>query len=330
MEKRLRWGVLGCAGIAINSVIPGIQQSKTGQVVAIASRDKSKAEQTARDLSIERAYDSYETLLNDPDIDAVYIPLPNHLHMEWTIKAAEAGKHVLCEKPIALNAEQAQQMVDACEKAGVFLAEAFMYRHHPRYEKIIEMINSGEIGEVRSIHANFTFNNAGDKGNIRFKKEWGGGSIYDVGAYPISVGRLLLGREPHAVTVQALFSPEHDDVDMMASGLIEYDNGVGLTFDCGMWAQFRNQLEILGSDGRIEVPSAFVGHADFVVHSNDTSRTETFPELNAFTLQVDQFANAIHGHEALRFPSQDAVLNMKVIDACIRSAREGVRVQVGG
>lgn len=330
MEKPLRWGVLGCAGIAIRSVIPGIQQSKTGKVVAIASRNKQKAEQTALELSIEKAYDSYEALLSDQDIDAVYIPLPNHLHMEWTIKAAEAGKHVLCEKPIALNAAQAQKMVDACEKAGVFLAEAFMYRHHPRYRKILDIIKSGEIGDVRSIHANFTFNNAKDYDNIRFKKEWGGGSIYDVGAYPISVGRLLLGSEPHAVTVHALFSPEHDDVDMMASGLIEYANGVGLTFDCGMWGAFRNSLEILGSDGRIEVPSAFVGHADFTVYSHDSSRSETFPELDAFSLQVDQFAHAINGKEDLLFPASDAVLNMKVIDACLRSARERVRVQLGG
>lgn len=329
MTTKLRWGIIGCAGIAINSVIPGIQQSTTGEVVAIASRNREKAEQTAAKLNIPRAYGSYEELLADDEIDAVYIPLPNHLHMEWTIKAAEAGKHILCEKPLALNAEEAQHMVDACERAGVLLAEAFMYRHHPRYEKIAEIINRGEIGELRALHANFTFNNAQDAGNIRFKKEWGGGSIYDVGVYPISAGRLILGEEPEAVTVHAFFSPEHDDVDMMASGLIEYANGISMTFDCGMWAEFRNQLEILGTNGRIEVPSAFVGHADFTVYSNGTSRKETFPELNAYTLQADQFAHSIQGRETLRFAPADAVRNMKVVDACLRSARDKIRVTIG-
>lgn len=329
MTQKFKWGIIGGAGIAIRSVIPGIQKSQTGVIAAIASRDLERAKEVASDLDIPKAYGSYEELLADNEIDAVYIPLPNHLHKPWTIKAAEAGKHVLVEKPIALNASEAQEMVDVCEKHGVTLVEAFMYRHHPRYERVAEIIRSGEIGDVRSIYTNFTFNNAAASDNIRFYRDMGGGSIYDVGVYPISAGRMILGQEPEAVTVQALFSPEHDHVDMMASGLIEFPNNVGLTFDCGMWAAFRNRLEILGTDGRIEVPSAYVGHANFTVYSGDQSREETFDEqLDAYALQADQFANSVRGIETLRYEPSDAVSNMKVVDACLKSARERIRVSL--
>ncbi len=259
MEK-VRWGILGCADIARKSVIPGIQQSETGEVVAIASRTKEKAEAMADELSIPVAYGSYEQLLRDSSIDAVYIPLPNHLHKEWTIRAASSGKHVLCEKPAALNTNEILEMEEACRVARVVFAEAFMYRYHPRYAMIREVIDSGKIGEVRGIHCTFTFNNSEDYNNVRYKREWGGGSLYDVGVYPISVARMVLGKEPTAATTHAFFSEKHDGVDMMASGLLEFGQGVALTFDCGMWAAFRNRLEIVGTDGRIEVPSAFVVH----------------------------------------------------------------------
>src|SRR3954471_18213982 len=155
MKRKLRWGVLGCANIAIDSVIPGVKGSQTSEVLAIASRGLEKAKRTADDLNIERAYGSYNELLQDPDIDAVYIPLPNHLHKEWTIRAAAAGKHVLCEKPIALDEAEAKEMVEACEHAGVFLAEAYMYRHHPRWQIMKDIMQSGEIGEIRNIHATY-------------------------------------------------------------------------------------------------------------------------------------------------------------------------------
>jgi xylose dehydrogenase (NAD/NADP) len=322
---KIRWGILGCAKIAERAVIPGIQGSETGVVAGIASRTEEKAKEMAAKLSIPKVYSSYEALLADPDIDAVYIPLPNHLHMEWTVKAAEAGKHVLCEKPAALTAEEAQTMVDACDSAGVVLAEAFMYRHHPRYERIREIIASGEIGTIRGIHGTFTFNGAGNAGNVRFRKEWGGGSIYDVGVYPISAARLILGAEPEAVTCRAFFSPEHGDVDMMASGLVEFPNDVSLTFDCGMWADFRNTLEILGTDGRIEVPTAFLGNPNFTVHSKGNRTEHEMPDLNAYTLQADSFAASIQG-KPQRFMPTDAVLNMKVVDACLLSAHERKRV----
>jgi len=330
--KKIRWGIIGSAGIAKRSVIPGIQQSQTGIVTAIASRTLDKAKETAEELNIPVAYGSYEELLADPEIDAVYIPLPNHLHKEWTIKAAEAGKHVLCEKPLAIDSKEASEMVEACSKAGVVFAEAFMYRYHPRYEMIREIIKSGEIGTLRGIHGTFTFNNAKDSGNVRYRQEWGGGSIYDVGVYPISAARMLLEQEPQAATVHAFFSPEHDNVDMMASGILEFDNGVALTFDCGMWTAFRNTLEIVGTEGRIEVPSAFIvkqsSEDNFFVITNDGRREVEVPRFNQYALQADAMGDSILTGRELPFPSTDAVLNMKVVDACLKSARERKRVEL--
>ncbi len=329
-DKKLRWGIIGCAGIAMRSVIPGIQASETGDVLAIASRDLTKAQEAAAKLNIPKAYGSYEDLLADPEIDAVYIPLPNHLHIEWTIKAAAVGKHVLCEKPIALTANETMKMAEACKAAGVVLAEAFMYRYHPRYDRILEIIASGEIGQIRGIHGTFTFNNAKNHGNIRYTKEWGGGSIYDVGCYPISAARLILGTEPEAATCQALFSPEHGNVDMMASGLIEFPNHVALTFDCAMWADFRNTLEILGESGRIEVPSAFIGNPNFFVSNNrgQIRREEEMPNLNTYALQADDFAHVVWGNKKQRYTPSDAIANMRVIDACLLSANERIRVTI--
>ena len=330
--KKIRWGIIGCAGIAKRSVIPGIQQSETGEVAAIASRGLDKAKQTAQQLDIPIAYGSYEALLTDPTIEAVYIPLPNHLHKEWAIRAAEAGKHVLCEKPLAISADEAQEMVEACENAGVVFAEAFMYRYHPRYTTICDIVKSGEIGELRGIHSTFTFNNSKDMSNVRYQQEWGGGSLYDVGVYPISAARMLLNEEPQAATVHALFSEEHDHVDMMASGILEFNRGVALTFDCGMWADFRNTLEVLGTEGRIEVPSAFVVNQDerdnFFVYTKDGRREVEVPRLNQYSLQADALGRSIRNGEPLPFPATDAVLNMKVLNACLTSARERRRVEI--
>jgi xylose dehydrogenase (NAD/NADP) len=329
---KLKWGIMGCANIAIRSVIPGTQASETGEVVAIASRDLVKAQQAAANANIPHAYGSYEALLEDPEVDAVYIPLPNDLHKEWTIKAAQAGKHVLCEKPMALNTQEVKEMVKAAEQAGVCLAEAFMYRHHPRYEQLEAVLRSGEIGEIRGLHSNFTFHGAIDKPNVRYVQAMGGGSLYDVGVYPISVARMILGTEPEAVTVHALYSQQHDHVDMMAAGLIEFPNHVALTFDCGMWAYFRNELEILGTKGRIQVPSAFVNSGKeksyFEVVTEAGQRLVETPHVNQYALQADAFAHAVWGEKPLRFGAQDAIRNMLVLDACLQSARERRRIEI--
>lgn len=332
MGSKLKWGILGCAGIAVRAVIPGVQLSEINEVVAIASRDEEKAKRTAEQTNIPVAYGSYEALLADDSIDVIYIPLPNHLHKEWAIRATQAGKHVLCEKPLALNAQEAQEMVEAAATAGVHLAEAFMYRHHPRYDTIKQIIASGEIGELRGIRGTFTFNNAGDHANVRYRKDWGGGSVYDVGCYPISAARLLLGQEPVAVTTQAFYSADHDDVDMYMAGLVEFPGSVSLSFDCGMWAAFRNTLEVLGSEGIIEVPSAFVtpdpGSGNFFVTAKGVRKEVEVPHLNAYTVQADQLARTIRGDARQLYEPGDAVLNMKVIDACLQSARERTRIEL--
>jgi xylose dehydrogenase (NAD/NADP) len=329
MGNKFNWGVLGCAGIAIRAFIPGVQQSELGEVAAIASRDEAKAKETAAKLGIPVAYSSYEQLLADPGINAVYIPLPNHLHKEWTIKAAQAGKHVLCEKPVAMNAAEAQEMVEVCRAAGVTYAEAFMYRHH-RYTRIKEIIASGEIGDIRAIHGAFTFNNSAAAANVRFHRDMGGGGIYDVGCYPISAARFILEQEPEAVTCHAFFSPQHDGVDMMASGLVEFPNSVALTFDCGMWAAGRNTLEILGTSGRIEVPSAFVSKPDsssnFFVHVKGGKREEEVALVNQYSVQADDFARTAWDGAPQKFEPSDSVSNMRVIDACLKSAKERIRV----
>ncbi|MFC5532612.1 Gfo/Idh/MocA family protein [Cohnella yongneupensis] len=333
MREKLRWGIIGAAGIAVRAVMPAIQASETGMLQAVASRGIDKARAVADKFGIEQAYGSYEELLADPNIDAVYIPLPNHLHREWTIRAAEAGKHVLCEKPLALTAAEAEEMIDACDKAGVVLAEAFMYRYHPRMEQIRSLIESGEIGELRAFRGAFTFNNAGDKGNIRYREEWGGGGIYDVGCYPLSAARYFMGKEPEAVTVHALFSPEHGNVDMMASGLAEFPGGVSLTFDCGMWADFRQNFEIVGTDGRIEIPHAFIANGDdaaFDVITRDGRRTERPASVNTYTLQVNEFARTVWGEQSPSFPADDAARNMKILEACLESARGRTRIVLEG
>ncbi|WNR42951.1 Gfo/Idh/MocA family protein [Paenibacillus roseipurpureus] len=329
METKLRWGILGSSMIARIAVIPAIQASETGIVRAVASRSEEKAKQTAEKFEIPFYYGSYEELLADPEIDAVYIPLPNHLHYEWTIRSAQAGKHILCEKPLALNSTQAGKMVAACEEAGVRLSEAFMYRFHPRIERIQEIIRSGEIGEIRAMHGSFTFNNAAKESDIRFHADWGGGGLYDVGCYPLSAARLILGQEPEAVTCHALFSPNHGDVDMMASGLVEFPGGVALTFDCGMWAEFRHTLEILGTKGRIVLPQAFLAGDtahNFLVITGKEQREEQPDPCNPYLLEVDDFARNVAKLQTPRFPPQDAILNMRLLEACLRSARERKRI----
>lgn len=330
-NQKLRWGVIGCAQIAINAVIPAIQNSTFGTVVAIASRNEVKANETAAKLGIPIAYGSYDKILSDPNVDAVYIPLPNHLHHEWVIRAAEAGKHILCEKPFAMNAQQAAEMVEAANRAEVKLAEAFMYRYHPRYDRIKEIVSSGEIGDVRALQVAFTFNiyDVGAEGNVRLDASMGGGGLYDVGCYTVSGARLILNQEPEAVTVQATYAPEHDNVDMMTSGLVEFSKSVGLSFYCGMSAEFRNTLQIAGAKGRIDIPEAFVCEPDtanFYVTVSGKRREEVFLPVNQYELQVEEFARCVVENKPLRFPAEDAILNMKVLDACILSAKERIKV----
>ena len=331
MEK-LRWGILGCAAIAERAVIPAIHESEYNEVSAVASRDGEKAKQYAQKNNIPRHFDSYEALLNDETIEAVYIPLPNHLHKEWTIKAMEAGKHVLCEKPITLNANEAAEIAKVSQETGKLVIEAFMYRYQTRFEIARSLIAQGAIGDIRLFKGAFTFNSSSNTKDVRYVKEWGGGSLYDVGCYPISAARLLLQAEPIAVCMQGKFVDTYGGVDMFASGLIEFPNDVGALIDCGMWAAFRNEIEVIGTEAVLKIPHAFVPQNDdqtaiFIEKDGQTTRYDA-TYINSYVLQADLFAKAIRLGDALPYRIEDAVLNMKVIDAAMQSMETKQRVEL--
>jgi xylose dehydrogenase (NAD/NADP) len=327
---RLRWGVLGTAGIT-GKVVPAIARSEHCQVVAIASRSLGRARDQARLLGVPTAYGAYAELLADPAIDAVYIPLPNFLHREWVLAAVAAGKHVLCEKPMAITADQAQEMVDAANAAGVLLAEAFMYGHHPRYDRLHEILRSGEIGQVRSIAGTFTFDASDEPDLTIFAGQPGSGALYDVGCYVLHAARAMLGAEPLAATAHAQVSPAHGSVDMMTCALVEFPKGVSLLLQCGMWTADEDSLRILGSKGRIEVPSAFFavsGAEGFTVQVGDDRRQEQVPTVDHYTLQADRLARAVLFGSPLRYPAQDPVWGAAALEACVQSMRTRSRVAV--
>ncbi|GGO06318.1 Gfo/Idh/MocA family protein [Saccharibacillus kuerlensis] len=330
MVRTLKWGIMGTAGIAEGAFIPAVKNSERGAVWAVASRNTDKAREMAERTGAARYYGSYEELLEDSEIDAVYIPLPNHLHKEWTIRAARAGKHVLCEKPAALDAEETAAMLQACTENGVWFAEAFMYRHGQKHRRVQEIIKSGEIGELRSMRGVFNYCTPEDTGNVRFDRSMGGGSIYDIGVYPISAARMIMGSEPLWASAHAFFSPDHDDVDMAASGMLAFAGGVGLSFECGMWSYNRSYFEVTGTKGRIEMPYMFDwrGNPQIIVDTNRERREEKMPCVDHYMLQADAFARAVFGEEPLLFPPDDALRNMRAIDACLKSAREGCRVDI--
>jgi D-xylose 1-dehydrogenase (NADP+, D-xylono-1,5-lactone-forming) len=322
----LRWGVLGAASIARRQVIPAIQASATGRVVAIASRERARAEELARSARIDNVFDDYQSLLNSADVDAVYIPLPNSEHHRWTIAAAQAGKHILCEKPLALNAAEAQEMVDAAANAGVLLAEAFMYRHHPLVSKVLELINSGAIGDLRLIRATFTFAMDRDH-DIRLDPALGGGALMDVGCYGINLARLVTNAEPTGVVASAAIG--RSDVDETFAGVLRFNNDTGddmlAVVDASLRAAGGPGYEIIGSAGKIVVRQGFKIAADeegeLQLHqAGDISRIFT-DAVDQYQLMVDDFGKAVIGTRPFPYPPEDAVANMRVIDM----AREATR-----
>jgi xylose dehydrogenase (NAD/NADP) len=331
MNNKVRWGILGAAGIAYKAILPALKVSEFAEATAIASRDSKKAAATAEEFGVLQVYQDYVSLLEDPHIDAVYIPLPNTFHAEWTIKAAEQGKHVLCEKPAALTAAEVKRMSETCKRNGVLFAEAFMYQHHPRYERVRELLANQEIGVIRSIQASFTYNKTGQTDNIRFQSEVGGGALYDVGCYPIHAARLLLGLEPLAATCNSVFFAEDKAVDIMTSGLIQFPNGISLTFDCGMLAEPRNRLEIVGDKGRIEIPDAFNCNplsSKIRIIQNKELRLESFGPADHYELQINDFSKKILSENPLDYQTNDAILNATVIEACALSMKSGLRTQI--
>lgn len=328
--RKIRWGILGTANIAVKYVIPAIVGGRHGVVAAIASRDGARASRVAANLGIPRSFGSYQQLLDDPEIDAIYNPLPNHLHVEWTVKALEAGKHVLCEKPIALNAADAEAIVAARDRTGRLVIEAFMVRYHPQWQRVRALVREGRIGIVRSIQSAFVFVVL-DPNNVRNKPEIGGGALYDVGCYPIVTARYVYGAEPERAIALVDRDPALG-VDRVTSGLLAFPGGAQLVFSSSLQLASYQRVVILGSEGRIEVLVPFTPLADHgcrVVIDNgkrqdgSSAVVEDFPAVNQYGLQCDTVAEVIRGETTQEFPIEDAIANMRVIDALYRSAVSG-------
>jgi predicted dehydrogenase len=321
-ERKLRWGVISTANIGRIAVIPAIQASGNGELVSVASRDLPRAREFAGKCGIPRYFGTYEALLDDDGIDAVYNPLPNSLHREWTIRAAEQGKHILCEKPLALSAAECQEMEAAAAANGVKLMEAFMYRFHPRTDRVLELVRAGAVGQLRLIRSAFTFRLTRPD-NIRLRPELGGGALMDVGCYCVNLSRTIAGSEP--VVVQAFGEWAASGVDTQLSGTLRFENGVTAQFDCALDIERREMYEVVGTQGRLEVPAAFLpGTGDagiHEVHRRDAAVLHTVEGADQYRLMVEHFADAALNDRPLRYPPAEAAANLRVIEALYRSAR---------
>lgn len=325
----MKWGVLGVASIATRKVIPGMQQGEWSEIAGIASRDLKRAEEAAGKLGIAKAYGSYEELLADPEIEAVYNPLPNHLHVPWSIKAAEAGKHVLCEKPISLTVAEAKTLLEARERCGVKIGEAFMVKTHPQWLRTRELIRNGVIGELRAIVGAFSYFNR-DPQNVRNNPEWGGGGMLDIGCYPITTSRFIFGEEP--VRVAGLIERDPDfKTDRLASAILEFPSGHA-TFTCSMQLVAYQRMQFLGTTGRIEMEIPFNAPADrgcriFIDDGRDVFgsgiRIERIPICDQYRVQGDAFSRAIREGSEVPVPLEDAIGNMAVIEAVFRAGESG-------
>jgi len=326
----VRWGVLSTAKIGREKVIPAIQRGRMCNVVAIASRDLDRAKQVATDLKIPKAYGSYEELLADPEIEAIYNPLPNHLHVPWSAKAAKAGKHVLCEKPLALTAEEAQTLIAVRDRTGQVIEEAFMVRHHPQWRRVRELIREGRIGRLRATQGFFSYTNL-DPANIRNRADIGGGGIYDIGCYPITTSRFVFEAEPNRVMALIERDPEMK-TDRLATAILDFDEGQA-SFVCSTQLVPYQRMQVFGTAGRIEVEIPFNAPSDrpcqvFVddgsgAPSTSSAVIETFETMDQYTAQGDDFSMAVRTGEPLEFPVENAVCNVRILDALFRSGESG-------
>ena len=321
MEKILNWGLLSTAKIN-RALIPPLRASKRTRLLGVASRNQSSADGYAREWNIPRAYGSYEAMLADPEIDVIYNPLPNHLHAEWTIKALQAGKNVLCEKPMVLTLAEADQIIAATQETGKVVAEAFMYRHHPQTLKVKELIDSGAIGEMQLIKGAFTFT-LKREGNFRWVREYGGGSLWDVGCYPISFARMLVGVEPAEVFGWQVTGPEGSDDSFF--GQMRFGNGVHMQFDCGFTSTPRSFIEIVGTAGSMQVPNAFKPgrKSEFKIIRGDEIETIKIKGQELYLGEVEDMCNAILNQQPPRISLSDSRNNIAAILGLYKSAQEG-------
>lgn len=316
MSDKIRWGILSTANIGRKRVIPAMQQASNGEVVAVASRNLERAKEFAAETGIPTAYGSYEELIADPNIDAIYNPLPNSEHVAWSIRCAEAGKPVLCEKPLARNAANAQKMVDAFASRNILFAEAFMYRFHPRIQRVREMLAENAIGELRAMSAVFTFV-AQNEDDIRLSQPLAGGALRDVGCYCVNILRLMTGEEPENVAAFAHVG-EKSQVDESLSGTLQFPSGVLGHFDCSLRTYQTHYCDIRGTQGRILLENSFVPAPDETTtirywHGGQYEEI-SIPPANHYTLMAEDFADALLKGRPPRFMPQDGVQNMRVID----------------
>lgn len=320
--KKVRWGILSTAKIAVEKVIPAMQQGGYCRIVAIASRDAGKARKVSEQLSIPTWYGSYDELLRDPTIDAVYIPLPNHLHVPWSIEALQAGKHVLCEKPIGLSSEEAMKLADYSKsQPHLKLMEAFMYRFHPQWVKAKELVRRNGIGAVKAIQSFFSYSNH-DPHNIRNIREMGGGGLMDIGCYCVSLSRFIFDEEPARVCGSIEFD-DRFQVDRLAAGLMEFTQGVS-SFFCSTQMPRYQRVHIFGSEGRIEIEIPFNAPPDrpcriWLQEENEIQEL-SIDVCNQYTIQGDLFSKAILENTEVPTPVEDSVANLRVIEALFRSA----------
>lgn len=320
---KIRWGILSTAIIGREQVIPAMQNGEFCQVMAISSRSIEKAEKTANELGIPKAYGSYEELLSDPEIDAIYNPLPNHLHVPWSIKALEAGKHVLCEKPIALSSAEARKLVDASKKyPHLKVMEAFMYRHHPQWREAKKLVQDGKIGRLRTIHSFFSFFED-DPNSICNQADIGGGGLMDIGCYSISLSRFLFEREPKRVLGIMDYDPNFK-TDRLTSGIMDFEDGTS-TFTCATQLFSYQRVNIFGTAGKIEIEIPFNPPTDKPTRiwlETDSGKKEiSFAACNHYTIQGDLFSQAILNDSQVPTPLEDAVANMQVLEAIRENAR---------
>jgi predicted dehydrogenase len=329
MNKKVAWGVLGVANIAVKKVLPAMQRGEWCQIAAIASRDLQKAERAAKELGIGKAYGSYEELLADPEIEAVYNPLPNHLHVPWSIKAAEAGKHVLCEKPISLTVPEAMSLLRTRDRTGVKIEEAFMVRTHPQWCKAIDLVRTGKIGTLRSVMGYFSYFNRDPK-NIRNIPDYGGGALMDIGCYLVYASRLIFGEEPARVVANIERDPEMG-TDILTSGILHFPSGQSI-FTCSTQVAPYQRVQIIGTKGRIEIEIPFNAPPDkpcriFRDEGGDLSGRSAevleFPVCDQYTIQGDLFSQSIREGSELPVSLEGSIRNMAVINAIFRSAESG-------
>lgn len=325
-DRKLRWGVLSTANIGRAAVNPAIQASANGELVAVASRDAERASTFAKQWGIPKSYGTYQALIEAEDVDAVYIPLPNSLHNPWTIRAAQAGKHVLCEKPLALDAAECLEMQAAADENGVKLMEAFMYRFHPRMDRAVEMVRDGVVGDLRVIRSAFSFKLT-NPANIRMDAALGGGALMDVGCYCVNSSRTIAGKEP--VEVQAFARWTAGDVDDQLTGTLRFDDDLTAHFDCSLTTERCEFFEAAGTDGVLRVESSFLpGKGDVVIEEmrgRDDAIQHPVTGADEYQLMVEHFADAALNNRPLRYTGAEAASNMRVIEALYASARNGGR-----